>query len=235
MQSNQVQNATHDPTSILQAARRGDHDAFTVLVSPHAHNLRRLANRFTRNAEDAEDVSQEALLKAFTKLNRFAGTDAIANSEFRSWLATVTINSAIDFVRRKRVKRAVPFEECGQMHGIARSGWGENPELSYARRERMRAVLEAVSDLPADLRKVCLLRNIMELSTKQAALRLGIPTVTVRVRLFRAHRELRKRLAGCRSAQLSEELRPNSRSRNEGSHPGSSPGFALGSDFGRRR
>jgi RNA polymerase sigma factor (sigma-70 family) len=134
------------------------------------------------------------LLKAFTKLNRFAASKEAATAEFRSWLAKITANSAIDFLRRRRSARLVRLEECDHSQKPDADGWGENPEASYARRERARMILEAVAALPAALRVVCMLRNFEELSTKEVAERLGLTAITVRMRLFRAHCELRKRL-----------------------------------------
>src|ERR1700739_4326172 len=109
-------NATHWPPcecalDALAGARAGDNDAFAALVSPYIPRLQRLARRFTRNVEDAEDVCQESLLKAFTKLHRFTGTQDAARSEFRSWLMRITANSAIDFMRRK-ARKFIPLEEC---------------------------------------------------------------------------------------------------------------------------
>ena len=88
----------------------------------------------------------------------------------------------------------VALEECDHLQKPDADSWGENPEAWYARRERSRIILEAVAALPTGLRSVCMLRNLEELSTKEVADRLGLPAVTVRVRLFRAHCELRKRL-----------------------------------------
>ena len=182
------------------------------LVSPHTSRLKRLARRFTRNAQDAEDVCQESLLKAFTKLHYFADSEGIARGEFQSWLSRITANSAIDFLRRKQA--AVSFEECEPVHQVSAEGaWAENPEMSYARQERLRMVTKALSRLPADLQKVCVLRDMMELSTKEVAARLGLPTVSVRVRLFRAHNELRKIFAGGAPEVRGKERQPNQQRR----------------------
>ena len=210
MSANRTKRKSNSANIFLAAARRGNHDAFVALISPHASNLRRLARSFTRNAEDAEDVCQQSLLKAFTKLNHFASANEVATVEFRSWLAKITANSAIDFLRRTRSARMVALEECDRLQKPDADSWGENPEASYARRERSRIILEAVAALPASLRRVCMLRNLEELSTKEVADRLGLPAVTVRVRLFRAHCELRKRLGGV-GAQDCEQVRRPSR------------------------
>jgi len=178
----------------LAAARQGDHEAFTSLITPHRTNLQKLAQRITGNAEDAEDICQESLLRAFTKLDQFDATKTQIH-EFRAWLMRITANCAIDFLRRKRASKHVPLEECHEapteLHP-ARNGWGESPESSYTREEQVRLVKDAIADLPLELRRVCLFRMMEELSTKEVAARLGISTITVRVRLFRAQGQLRK-------------------------------------------
>jgi RNA polymerase sigma-70 factor (ECF subfamily) len=209
MGANHTKRKSDGAKTFLAAARRGNHDAFVALISPHASNLRRLARSFTRNAEDAEDVCQQSLLKAFTKLNHFASANEVATAEFRSWLAKITANSAIDFLRRTRSARMVALEECDHLQKPDADSWGENPEASYARRERSRIILEAVAALPAGLRRVCMIRNLQELSTKEVADRLGLPAVTVRVRLFRAHCELRKRLGGVGPQDCEQAPRPS--------------------------
>jgi RNA polymerase sigma-70 factor, ECF subfamily len=180
----------------LAAARGGDGDAFATLVSPHTPRLRRLAHRLTRSPEDAEDVCQESLLKAFTKLGQFEGTKT-QEGEFCAWLMRITANCAIDSLRRRKdANRLVPLHECDYLHnkfhdpGVG--GWGESPEASCTRQEQLRLVANALAKLPAELRNVCLLRNMMELSTKEVAARLGISAIAVRLRLFRAHGQLRE-------------------------------------------
>jgi RNA polymerase sigma-70 factor, ECF subfamily len=188
----------------LAAARRGDGDAFAKLVSPHMPRLQKIALRFTRNAEDAEDVCQEALLKAFTKLDQFSGIQVAAH-EFRAWLTRITANCAIDFLRRKDPSRFVPLEEYEPVFGNSRQAAAERgqetPEALCVKKQQAATLLTAISSLPADLRTVCLLRNMMELSTKEAAARLGISTLAVRLRLFRAHGQLRKSFSKGLTAQ----------------------------------
>jgi len=193
----------------LAAARRGDHDAFTTLVTPHTTNLQRLAHRIVGNAADAEDICQESLLKAFTRLETFDGTKTESH-EFRAWLMRITANCAIDFLRRKKANKHVPLEEChespSELHP-SRKGWGENPETSYTREEQVRFVKDAIASLPADLRRVCLFRMMEELSTKEVAARLGISALAVRLKLFRAQGRLRKMLKQQTTRQTSP-MRP---------------------------
>ena len=193
----------------LAAARQGDHEAFTSLITPHRTNLQKLAQRILGNTEDAEDICQESLLRAFTKLNQFDGTKTETH-EFRAWLMRITANCAIDFLRRKRACKQVPLEECHEvpteLHP-GRKGWGESPETSYTREEQVRLVKDAIASLPAELRMVCLFRMMEELSTKEVASRLGISAITVRVRLFRAQGQLRK-LVNQRAGGKLEPLEP---------------------------
>jgi RNA polymerase sigma-70 factor (ECF subfamily) len=178
----------------LAAARRGDREAFATLVSPHASKLQRLAHRLTRSAEDAEDVCQESLLKAFTKLHQFDGSKTEIH-EFCAWLTRITRNCAIDFLRRKRANPCVPFEDCHEnatRFQARKTLWGESPETTYTRAEQLAIIREAIRTLPPELRMVCVFCNLGELSGKEVAARLGISTLAVRLRLFRAHRQVRK-------------------------------------------
>jgi RNA polymerase sigma-70 factor (ECF subfamily) len=180
----------------LAAALNGDREAFESLVSPHTNGLRRLAERLTRSADDAEDICQESLLKAFTKLDQFDGTKTEPH-EFRAWLMKITTNCAIDFLRRKKASQCVPLDEWQERPGVfpeKRTGWGESPEKAYHREEQLRMVREAIAQLPAELRVVCLFRTMEEQSTKEVATRLGISALAVRLRLFRAQGQLRKAL-----------------------------------------
>jgi len=196
---------------MLTAARCGDEKAFMALVSPLAPSLQRLANRYSRNTADADDICQESLLKAYVKLDQFSSTQELVTHEFHAWLMKIAANSAIDFLRRKHSKRLVPLDECNYVpdkpHEAGAGGWGENPERALVRQERRSMMAEAITRLPAELRRVCLLRNVMELSTKEVAAKLGITTTAVRLRLFRAHGLLRKYLGGKASACTSDSSR----------------------------
>jgi RNA polymerase sigma-70 factor (ECF subfamily) len=186
--------------SMLAAAQTGDQQAFMSMVSPFAPGMQRLANRYTRNVTDAEDICQESLLKAYTKLSQFSGETEFVSHEFHGWLTRIAANSAIDFIRRKHAKKLVALDECQLVpnlrHQAGPSGWGENPERTYVRKERRALLVRAIKNLPVELRRVCLLRSVMQFSTSEVATKLGISTTAVRLRLFRAHGHLRKSLGG---------------------------------------
>jgi RNA polymerase sigma-70 factor, ECF subfamily len=211
---------------MLAAAQTGDQQAFMSLVSPFAPGMRRLANRYTRNVTDAEDICQESLLKAYTKLSQFSGETDFVSHEFHGWLARIAANSAIDFIRRKRAKKLIALDECQLVpnlrHEAGPAGWGENPERMYVRKERRALLIRAIKNLPVELRRVCLLRSVMQFSTSEVAAKLGISTTAVRLRLFRAHGHLRKSLGGevfidnirARDNRMAEQLPRRHRHRN---------------------
>src|SRR3984957_8866181 len=185
---------------MLAAAQTGDQQAFLSLVSPFAPGMRRLANRYTRNVTDAEDICQESLLKAYTKLSQFSGETGFVSHKFHGLPHRTAANSAIDFTRRKHAKKLIALDDCQLVpnlrHAAGPAGWGENPERTYVRKERRALLVDAIKNLPVQLRRVCLLRSVMQFSTSEVASKLGISTTAVRLRLFRAHGQLRKTLGG---------------------------------------
>ena len=191
---------------LLLRARQGDREAFAEMVSPYVPTMMRRARRLTGNAADAEDVSQEALLKAWARLEQFSGNQDENPDDFRAWLTRIAGNTSIDVLRQRRDKTMLSLEEP---RGSAEETLGsniatrtDNPEEGYARREMGRMLADAIVQLPVDLRQACLLRDVMHYSTQEVADRIGISVVAVRLRLFRARRRLREK--------LEQTLRPKS-------------------------
>lgn len=197
---------------LLAEARRGNAEAFAEMVSPYEPALYRRARGFTGNTADAEDVRQEALLKAWSRLGQFAGKQDQSIDEFRAWISRIATNSSIDLLRQRRDGRMSSLDERkGQTEETIGSGIAceqQDPEERCARREMGRALAKAILQLPPDLRQTCLLRDVLHYSTQEVANRLGISIVAVRLRLFRAHRRLRERLQT--SLRSSSRLRQDS-------------------------
>jgi len=183
---------------LLARARQGNREAFAQLVSPYVPTLYRRARGVTGNFADAEDVSQEALLKAWTRLEQFTGTQIESADDFRAWLSRIGTNTSIDLLRQRRDGKISSLEEPrGQNDETLGSSIAANeqdPEQRCARREMGRLLANAIVQLPPDLRQACLLRDVLHYSTQEVADRLGISIVAVRLRLFRAHRKLREKL-----------------------------------------
>jgi len=183
---------------LLARARQGNREAFTQLVSPYVPTLYRRARGVTGNFADAEDVSQEALLKAWTRLEQFTGTQIESADDFRAWLSRIGTNTSIDLLRQRRDGKISSLEEPRGQNDETLGGSiaanEQDPEQRCARRETGRLLANAIVQLPPDLRQACLLRDVLHYSTQEVADRLGISIVAVRLRLFRAHRKLREKL-----------------------------------------
>jgi RNA polymerase sigma factor (sigma-70 family) len=193
---------SHFRSELLAEAREGNQEAFASLVRPYVQSLYQRALRFTGNHADAEEIRQEALLRAFSKLGQFDGGTAQGADEFRAWVARITSNAAIDVLRQRRDGRIFSYEDAGGGHECE---WitqvatpAADPEVQYAQKEARGMLADAIEVLPADLRVVCLLRDVMQHSTQEVAARLGISSVAVRLRLFRAHGKLRESMRNTR-------------------------------------
>jgi RNA polymerase sigma-70 factor (ECF subfamily) len=193
--------------SLLAQARRGNREAFAEMVTPYVPGLYQRARRLTGNTADAEDVSQEALLKAWSRLKQFSGTEDENANDFRAWVSRIGANASIDLLRARRDGKVVSLEErIGASEETLGSGVPareDNPEERYGRREMGQLLADAIVQLPPDLRQACLLRDVMHYSTKEVAEQLGISLMAVRLRVFRAHRRLREK--------LQDALRPKTR------------------------
>jgi RNA polymerase sigma-70 factor, ECF subfamily len=200
-------------TGLLAQARRGNREAFGELVMPYAPGLYRRALRITGNTADAEDVRQEAMLKAMSRLEQFSGSQGEERDDLHAWVGRIAANASIDLIRQRRDAKLSSLDE--------QTGAGEetlagsiaaredNPEERFARRQMRQLFAEAIKQLPSDLRQVCLLRDVLQYSTQEVAERLGVSTVAVRLRLFRAHRRLRDMLEHALEPRKQRGMRRN--------------------------
>jgi RNA polymerase sigma-70 factor (ECF subfamily) len=182
-----------DESALVAQARAGDSQAFTELVNHYERKIYRLAKNITQNNEDAEDVLQEAFLKAYEHLDTFQG-----NSKFYTWIVRIAVNEALMKLRKRKSDRTVPLDEPMELgeETVEReiAVWEDNPEQRYSREEMQRILDEAVDTLKPDFRTVFVLRDIEELSTEEAAEALGISIAAVKSRLLRARLALREKL-----------------------------------------
>jgi len=188
-----TESVSFDETALVARARTGDANAFSELVSHYERKIYRLAKHITQNDEDAEDVLQEAFLKAYEHLDGFQG-----NSKFYTWLVRIAVNEALMKLRKRKGDRTVPLDEPvdtgEEMVKREIAVWEDNPEQRYSREEMQRILDEAVQSLKPDFRTVFILRDIEELSTEEAAETLGISVPAVKSRLLRARLALREKL-----------------------------------------
>src|SRR5271168_5248647 len=185
--------AANDEGQLVARARSGDAEAFTELVNRYERKIYRLAKHITQNDEDAEDVLQEAFLKAYEHLDNFQG-----NSKFYTWIVRIAVNEALMKLRKRKGDRTVSLDEpvdTGE-ETVQReiAVWEDNPEQRYSREEMQGILDQAVQSLKPDFRTVFMLRDIEELSTEETAETLGISVPAVKSRLLRARLALREKL-----------------------------------------
>jgi RNA polymerase sigma-70 factor (ECF subfamily) len=187
--------------ALADFARAGDRAAFGAIMKRCNQRLFRIARAVIADDGEAEDVLQEAYTRAFAAIGRFRGEAAIA-----TWLTRIVLNEAQGRLRGRRPSvdlRAVEAaQERGQLLSFPGPTVGENPEADVARTEIRRLIERAIDELPEPFRLVFILREVEELSVEQTADHLGLKTETVKTRLHRARRRLRRGL----DAQLSEVL-----------------------------
>jgi len=179
-------------------ARKGDRESLAKLILPYAPGLYLGALRMTRNSMDAEDVRQDAFLKVMTRLEQFVGTPGENRDDLHAWVSRIAANASIDVLRKRRDGKVFSLEEP---NGVGDETLGsnvtareDNPEERFARREMRKLMATAITQLPPEMRQVCLLRDVLQYSTQEVAERVGTSAMAVRLRLFRAHRRLREKL-----------------------------------------
>ena len=183
-----------DPEAALVAlAKEGDEAAFTTLVNRYSGKIFRLAQHITQNQEDAEDVLQEAFLKAYTHLSSFAG-----NSKFYTWIVRIAVNESLMKLRKRKSDKLVSLDEpvdTGEEEVVREVAvWEQTPETKFTQTE-LRGILDgAVEELDPIYRAVFLLRDVEELSTEETAEALDLSVPAVKSRLLRARLQLREKL-----------------------------------------
>jgi len=184
--------AARSDIELIQLAQANDHVAFETLVRRYSERAYRAAYRVVRDQQAAEEVLQEALIKAYRALPRFE-----ARSSFYTWLYRITVNLALD--RRRRGKRAPAVEwDDAIAHEIdPRSTLPEpaNPEVASLRLEVRELVAEGIQTLPDGQREVLLLREVDGLSYEEIADTMQISKGTVMSRLHYARKKMMAFLA----------------------------------------
>jgi RNA polymerase sigma factor (sigma-70 family) len=187
-----------ESSTLLRDARAGNREALAELVLPYASSLYRAGLRLTKNVFDAEDIRQESLLKALARLDQFTGEQTAQRDELQAWVFRIATNTSIDVLRRRREGKifSLDQQEHSSDEGFAAQLRSKvaDPEQEMLRRESRRQLAAAITQLPRDLRQVCLLIDVLQYSPQEVAGRLGISNVAVRLRVFRARRRLREKL-----------------------------------------
>jgi RNA polymerase sigma-70 factor (ECF subfamily) len=184
-----------DDQGLLDGIRQGKPEAFDALIERYGRRLFAFGMRMCGHRQDAEDVFQDTLLKAYQGLERLRDSGAV-----RTWLYRVASNQCLMNRRKREPAREISLEQLGpkgfeegDMEEIA--DWSRLPDNDAARSELRRSLERAILQLPPDYRVVLLLRDVEGLSTREVAEALELRRGAVKMRLHRARMALRQRLA----------------------------------------
>ncbi len=186
--------AAETDQQLVARVQKGDSRAFDLLVLKYQHKIFGLISRYVRDADEVQDVAQEAFIKAYKALPRFRG-----DSAFYTWMYRIAINTAKNhLVSRSRrppgadieIEDAEYYESGGALRDI------ENPENALFGQELKAVVDEAIAALPDDLRTAVTLREFDGLSYEDIAEIMDCPVGTVRSRIFRAREAIDLKVRG---------------------------------------
>ena len=188
-----------DRTNDRELIRRlqvGDEEAVKDLADRYRHRIFQMALRHMRNREDAEEVTQDVLMKVYRKIDAFRGDSALS-----SWIYRITFNTAMSRLRSSKLARAAQQRESAhQLDEQAGrevrqpADWSNMPDEELLRAQLRRAVVAAIQELPEIYRVPVVLRDIEGLSTEEASTRLHVKDQTLKSRLHRGRLMLRTRL-----------------------------------------
>jgi RNA polymerase sigma-70 factor (ECF subfamily) len=179
--------------TMIAAILAGETQVYHELIRPYERSVYMMALSYMKNEADAEDVAQEAFVRAFRHLASFR-----AEAKFSTWLISITLNEARSRLRRQSVVRMESLDESldgekGISPALLRD-WREIPSEAVERVEIRQLIQQAVENLPDIYREVFLLRDVEELNINETAEALNISIPNVKVRLHRARMMLQKQL-----------------------------------------
>lgn len=187
-----------EEAELIDAALNGDTEAFGRLVQTHQDRLFGAMLQVTRSAEEAEDVVQEAFVRAYVKLHTFQ-----RNSRFFTWLYRIAFNSALS--RRRRKRATLSLDQTREVTGIEPIDSVDAPDERMLQRERIEMVRAALDRLSDEHRAIMILRELENHAYEDIAEILEISIGTVRSRLNRARTQLRQTLEAMRQAEEPSE------------------------------
>jgi len=192
--NNSMPAGTSHELELIDRVRRGENELFYELVRPYERRVFAAAMAILRNESDAEDVAQEAMLKALRAIRQFR-----ADARFSTWLIQITVNEALMRRRKDRnhVIEAIDDRRDEESDYAPRdfADWREIPSEALERKEVRQRLAQALASLDRKYREVFVLRDMEQLNIQETAEALGISIASVKTRLLRARLMLRDLLA----------------------------------------
>jgi RNA polymerase sigma-70 factor, ECF subfamily len=183
-----------EAAAVLARARQGDSEAFRALVERHSRSVFRLAYRMTGNEQDAEDVVQDSLLRAYRQLGRFE-----SRANFGTWLYRIVANCSVDLMRAKQARHDMSRSESLDEAVDLPNAQSPDPERLAESGEIQRRVAEALGGLSPLERAAFTLRHYEGRSIDEISATLGLGTSAAKHSVFRAVKKLRVALEPLRS------------------------------------
>jgi RNA polymerase sigma-70 factor (ECF subfamily) len=191
-----------EAAELVARAKAGDAVAFDELVRKYRPRVYALALQLTGQASDADDITQDAFLKAYHKLPEFEG-----RSEFFTWIYRITLHRALNAKRDRKRRRTVPIDDPRLVAAVAADAEG-NPERAIQLRDRYRALLEAFDRLTPLLQTTVVLTTLQGLSYKEAAVVLATTEGTIAWRIHEARRKMTGYLESLETGAARAKRRP---------------------------
>jgi len=190
-----------DDRQLISRLQMGDEEAVRELADRYNHRIFQMALRHMKNREDAEEVTQDVLMKVYRKIDKFRGDAALS-----SWIYRITFNTAMSRLRTHRAERAAEVERdrvlAQRNEDPAEAStprqpadWSHMPDEELLRRQLREAIADALPRLPEIYRTPVVLRDIEGLSTEEASMRLRVKDQTLKSRLHRGRVMLRRQLS----------------------------------------
>jgi RNA polymerase sigma-70 factor (ECF subfamily) len=187
---------TASDDELIRQALAGNERACTDLVERYRGALFHIIVKMVRRPEEAEDLVQEAFIKAFGALKSYR-----FEYRFSTWLYKIAANCAIDYLRKRKIDAMSldrPVETSDGEVSVELADWTYNPEETlYKQRQRI-SIAEAIDALPEKYKEVIVMRHSEDMAYDEIAKQLGVPVGTVKARIFRARELLKKELKGIR-------------------------------------
>jgi len=203
-QVSEAQQRGAEAAELVARAKAGDRAAFDELVRKYRPRVYSLALHLTGQASDADDITQDAFLKAYHKLPEFEG-----RSEFFTWIYRITLHRALNAKRDRKRRPTVPLDDPRLVAAVAVDSHGD-PERAVQLRDRYRALLEAFDQLSSLLQTTVVLTTLQGLSYKEAAVVLETTEGTIAWRIHESRRKMRGYLDGLESGRARSKRRPMS-------------------------
>ncbi len=177
---------------LVERVQHGDKKAFDLLVLKYQQRIINLVSRFVYSPSDAQDIAQEAFIKAYRALPNFRGESA-----FYTWMYRIAVNTAKNHLAvksRRPLESAQDIDDVEQIEGNSTLRHQETPEHLLLRDEIQETILNSIEALPEDLKAAITLREVEGLSYEDISSAMDCPIGTVRSRIFRAREAIDKEL-----------------------------------------